>query len=1024
MKLYALTTEKIEKRIEELAKHYTPEWHFDRENPDIGTTIAKLFAVQMKENADMADNMLERYHTEFVNMTDISQKPAKAAGSLVSFSLVEDTIPGVFVRKGTRVIADPDMGETNAVYFETDREIYVTGAEIIDAFMTDREDGTLVPLLGEFSTDPLIDGTAVFDGDDEDDEAFAGFAASEEEEPSEPERIRTRQIKPFVLFSESASISKSALVLYHDYMFDIENEPIYIRISGNTDFNQKILSGEYHFCYYSKQGLSDFDSIELLEDNETFILKKSLKNRRFQSGGREYSAVVLKKLSSQRREIEVKEITISSSGTKRPADYVDDGMTEMDTESFAPFSDILAVYNECYIGHDLYFSKAGAKITICFQVTYPERYLYLTKQQEEESLKIIKRKPKVLPSDIASEAYADEISLEYFNGSGFKKLRFSSDMTRIFSDGKATKLSFSFVCPSDWEPTQSGAFLGRAIRMRLLRSDNCFLRPCVHHYPLIKGFRVDFTYESLKVMPKKLQILAGTKRRDITADMRGEESFTVISNGEYSDDALYLGFDRKLENGPVSLYFELEDVVHQTGLSCIWEYSTGDGFRRMKVLDQTASFQKSGAVMFIPPPDMVQSILEHKKRYWLRIRRAYVQDENESSLLLPRIRRILLNVVGVTNVITSPEENYYLSEIRPFQRVYLSSGNILEAEVWVNETGMLSNEEVERLLLENPDIIRAERDILGGFSEVFIRWEETESFLHAKERRVYELDRMTGEIVFSDGIRADMPAVTDNVSFKVRLKTTNGSEGNIGENRISEMADTFLYLDRVTNPVRAYGGKDMETVEEALKRGANIISGRRRLVTAHDFIWDILNYSDSIAKAVCIPGEFIDGVKDVSVLSIVLLMRDHMGGSFSFQRVAPGLKEELLKKSLATISPERLQIVEPVFVTVTVNVWAEILEIDENFEVQNLIRSTLVSYLDPVNGNGGEGFEIGSIPRSSQIVMRLSALKNHALMRKLQITAHYADRDGEHETDLDRLTVTPFMTVRSGDHQVHIVVKE
>ena len=1023
MKLYALTTEKIEKRIEELAKQYTPEWHYDRENPDIGTVIAKLFAVQMKENADMADDILERYHTEFVNMADISQKPAKAAGSLVNFTLVEDTIPGVFVRKGTRVIADPDMGEENAVYFETDREIYVTGAEIIDAFMTDREDGTLVPLLGEFTTDPLIDGTAVFDGDDED-AARTADTAPGEEEAEEPERVRTRQIKPFVLFAETANISKSALVLYHDYMFDIEDEPIYIRIAGNTDFNQKILSGEYRFCYYSKKGLSDFDSIELMEDNETFILKKSLKNRRFLSGGKEYSAVVLQKLTNKRREIEIKDITLSSSGTQRPPDYVDDGTTEMNTESFAPFSDILAVYNECYIGQDLYFSKAGAKITISFQVTYPERYLYLTRQQEEESLKIIKRKPKVLPSDIASEAYADEISLEYFNGTGYKRLRFSSDLTRIFSEGKAAKLSFSFVCPSDWEPTQSGAFLGRAIRLRLLRSDNCFLRPCVHHYPLLKNFRIDFTYEGLQVAPEKLQMLAGTKRVDLTADMRGEGSFVVMSNGEYSDDALYLGFDRKLENGPVSLYFELEDVVHQTGLSCIWEYSTGDGFKRMKILDQTASFQKSGAIMFIPPPDMVKSVLEHKSRYWLRIRRAHVQEENESSRMLPRIRRILLNVVGVTNVMTSPEQDYYLSEVRPFQRVYLSSGNILEAEVWVNETGMLSNEEVERLLLEKPDDIRVERDILGGFSEVFIRWEETESFLHAKNRRVYELDRMTGEIVFSDGMSADMPTVTDNVSFKVRLKTTNGSEGNIGENRISEMADTFLYLDRVTNPVRAYGGKDMETVEEALKRGAHIISGRRRLVTAQDFIWDILNYSDSIAKAVCVPGEFIDGVRDASVLSVVLLMRDYMGGSFSFQRVAPALKEELLKKSLATISTEHLQIVEPIFVTVTVNVWAEILEIDENFEVQNLIRSTLVSYLDPVSGNGGEGFEIGSIPRSSQIVMRLSALKNHAVMRKLQITANYADRDGEHETDLDRLTVTPFMAVRSGDHQVHIVVKE
>ena len=42
------TAKEIEERIEELAASYTPEWHFDREHPDIGSVIGKIFAHQME----------------------------------------------------------------------------------------------------------------------------------------------------------------------------------------------------------------------------------------------------------------------------------------------------------------------------------------------------------------------------------------------------------------------------------------------------------------------------------------------------------------------------------------------------------------------------------------------------------------------------------------------------------------------------------------------------------------------------------------------------------------------------------------------------------------------------------------------------------------------------------------------------------------------------------------------------------------------------------------------------------------
>ena len=42
------SAEDIENRIEELRKSYTPEWKFDRDNPDAGSVIAQIYAREME----------------------------------------------------------------------------------------------------------------------------------------------------------------------------------------------------------------------------------------------------------------------------------------------------------------------------------------------------------------------------------------------------------------------------------------------------------------------------------------------------------------------------------------------------------------------------------------------------------------------------------------------------------------------------------------------------------------------------------------------------------------------------------------------------------------------------------------------------------------------------------------------------------------------------------------------------------------------------------------------------------------
>ena len=141
-----------------------------------------------------------------------------------------------------------------------------------------------------------------------------------------------------------------------------------------------------------------------------------------------------------------------------------------DVDSFDLFGDTLSLYQECYIGHEDYFKKAGALVSLTFDVSYLEHRILHQMRAEEEELKIIKKKPKVIWVDSAADARAEEISCEYFNGIGWKKLDCTQEIRALFSGDQFGRYEISFLCPKDWQAVEAGAYQGRCIRIRLLKS--------------------------------------------------------------------------------------------------------------------------------------------------------------------------------------------------------------------------------------------------------------------------------------------------------------------------------------------------------------------------------------------------------------------------------------------------------------------------------------------------------------------------------------------------------------------------
>lgn len=127
-KLDKRTREDVLRQIEELAASYTPEWRFHRGNPDLGSTLALLYADIMEDIITHYNNVPAQNRSEFLKMLGAeAQKPDKAEGYM-TFGLVKPDMPEACVPKGFGVAAKSEGPEM--VRFETLDEVYVSSSDV------------------------------------------------------------------------------------------------------------------------------------------------------------------------------------------------------------------------------------------------------------------------------------------------------------------------------------------------------------------------------------------------------------------------------------------------------------------------------------------------------------------------------------------------------------------------------------------------------------------------------------------------------------------------------------------------------------------------------------------------------------------------------------------------------------------------------------------------------------------------------------------------------------------------------
>ncbi|MEZ4634890.1 MAG: putative baseplate assembly protein [Caldilineaceae bacterium] len=336
----------------------------------------------------------------------------------------------------------------------------------------------------------------------------------------------------------------------------------------------------------------------------------------------------------------------------------------------------------------------------------------------------------------------------------------------------------------------------------------------------------------------------------------------VFREGEpVEGDTFYLGFDQARPVNGYIIQLQVASLPTQgTGVRrddppLVWECSLGDGkwfevqpSQLRGETDTTGGLNNpNGQMVFYLPLRMRPDEIQGVSAYWLRCRFEKRRASQGTYSRSPRIAGIAAFALGSTVTATHAtlvrNEDLGVTNGEPGARFTLLNAPLLDP----GEGEMLEIEErVEGSVACEP-------------------WTRVEDFSRStRYDRHYTLNTATGEIQLGPSIRQSdgqmqqygrVPDAGRRVRF-TQYRAGGGLRGNLPPNRITVMRSTVPYIDSVTNLIRAEGGRDAETLDQAKIRVPQELRTQQRAVTAEDFQDLALKSGRNVARVHCLtPGK-------------------------------------------------------------------------------------------------------------------------------------------------------------------------
>jgi predicted phage baseplate assembly protein len=504
------------------------------------------------------------------------------------------------------------------------------------------------------------------------------------------------------------------------------------------------------------------------------------------------------------------------------------------------------------------------------------------------------------------------------------------------------------------------------------------------------------------------------KTRSFDEELAKTDGFACFASPPAPGNALYIGLSDAAPGNVVVL--ELGCTIEGIGVDptfppLVWEAWDGEGWVRADLdRDTTGGLNRNGEVVIHLPAHHEASIIAKIRAGWIRARIVEAVENQPIYSASPTIQTIRAHTIGVT--------------------VPAIHARIIDEEV----LGVSDGTPGQHFALEHKPIVRFSSAIVETSSdEGWTPWTEVQHFSDSHHGiRSFVLDGVDGNVSFAPSIREYNGSLKSYGAIppkgsSIRLRNFalgGGVSGNVNRSSIQVLVSSFPGIDRVENRHPGIGGRDAETVDEAMVRGPLLLRSRGPAVTSEDFEEIAKEAAPEAARIRCVPAG-MDGPEAGAVRVLVVPNVASEAGRLPFERLLPpelmlqAVTEGLEKKRLIGT---RISVEPPVYQGITVVSRVRAKQSSNPIRLQAHAVTALYEYFHPISGGpDSTGWPFGRPILLGEIYAVLQRVTGVEFVQDARLFG--ADPiSGERGQAVDRIDVGANALVFSFDHQVMVEV--
>ncbi len=673
--------QKLVDQIEEKAESYTPEWRFNRENPDAGTALAEIFAKMQARTIGQYNLLSEKYRRHFFTCLNTKLKQAQPSIGYVNFGLSGEDVAGSYIPNCTHLTLNVDDDQN--ILMETQEDLFVSSAKIVCAYESYDKKDTIVKLYDDCLKQP-----------------FSLFEFNRE----------NLQSHVFYLSHHDVFRSSQSFTLELSFLNTAHQPADDVYLKWLADPNKVSIS------YSSQDGFVQF--ARAYTANQKLILKKNSEQPACGPAELFEDECLLKfEVSdvSGLGDFSFSEVMIKSSADGIFPDTVLVRGSEAPLSAYFPFSERFSIYDDVYFACREALNKKNALICLEFEKSFEWIAMENEYVMPEPNWKLIMRKSSIREEKQYDVTFA-EVLWEYFNGEGWVRLFADNSYSDIFSLNRGKRSTFetmTFLCPQDIEPIMIQGKESYYIRARITKINNAYKHNIRYASPRLTQTRFSYLYVDEGVRLTHCLLENNLER---FVQPFGKD-FTPVKLPHDDVPTLYLGSNHPFESAPVRMFIQMQSSKINACEAPFFEYYTHGKWTQLHVQDETESFSRSGLMSFSTLWQAESLNLFGQELYWIRIRD--VSHQLYESLQKPVIEKIYMNTVKAKAIRSNMVEMFTLQDYTENFRCELHEINIQEVLVWVSESRLLQEEYQQ---FKRTNRLYEEQDERGNDSRIWVLW--------------------------------------------------------------------------------------------------------------------------------------------------------------------------------------------------------------------------------------------------------------------------------------------------------------